>query len=274
VVEVTPIREVISRGESETTEFKQSLADSRAIADTLSAFANARGGTILVGVRDDGVVLGVSLGKNSIPNLVNSLQQDLDPRQMPQMDEVEVDGCKILVLTMQSSPNTPISSSGKAYLRVGPTNQRLSSEEQRRRYRSEVEGRDDLPTFDVQGAGGARLESGFSPSFRVSQASGTNVPDVQWTIRGPRFPIEWRYASGATLERTNFSGTFDLSLKTGTDDRVGLNELGFEMRFPWHGVWQHELHRWAIERRELPNKVLWEVKDPILPVTRWEGESL
>jgi ATP-dependent DNA helicase RecG len=48
-------------GEGPTIEFKQALTSETArssFAETIAAFANAQGGTILIGVRDDGTVAG------------------------------------------------------------------------------------------------------------------------------------------------------------------------------------------------------------------------
>ena len=46
------INEIISKGESETIEFKKSLSEWRKIIETASAFSNTKGGIILVGVDD------------------------------------------------------------------------------------------------------------------------------------------------------------------------------------------------------------------------------
>ena len=50
------LEEIIRSGESETVEFKESFSD--AVIETLSAFANASGGMVLVGIADDGTVKG------------------------------------------------------------------------------------------------------------------------------------------------------------------------------------------------------------------------
>lgn len=52
------INELIKKGESETLDFKQTISSSLKIAKTLSAFANTRGGKILVGVKDNGTIAG------------------------------------------------------------------------------------------------------------------------------------------------------------------------------------------------------------------------
>lgn len=54
------IQKLISQGEHETLEFKFEVNDPRKIARTLVAFANTKGGHLLVGVKDNGVITGVS----------------------------------------------------------------------------------------------------------------------------------------------------------------------------------------------------------------------
>ena len=50
----------IAEGEHQTQDFKYAITDSRKIARTLAAFANTDGGRLLVGVKDNGRVAGVS----------------------------------------------------------------------------------------------------------------------------------------------------------------------------------------------------------------------
>jgi predicted HTH transcriptional regulator len=54
------IKSLISEGEHQTQDFKYAITDSRKIARTLAAFANTDGGRLLVGVKDNGRVAGVS----------------------------------------------------------------------------------------------------------------------------------------------------------------------------------------------------------------------
>jgi ATP-dependent DNA helicase RecG len=53
-----------SNSESETLEFKESFESK--VLETIGAFANANGGTILVGVRDDGHINGIVIGRNTL----------------------------------------------------------------------------------------------------------------------------------------------------------------------------------------------------------------
>jgi len=48
------LQELISNGEGETLDFKQTVNSAQKIAKTLSAFANTKGGVLLVGIKDNG----------------------------------------------------------------------------------------------------------------------------------------------------------------------------------------------------------------------------
>lgn len=53
------ILSLISQGEGEQLDFKREISSSIRIAKSLSAFANHKGGTLLVGVNDNGTIAGV-----------------------------------------------------------------------------------------------------------------------------------------------------------------------------------------------------------------------
>lgn len=53
------LKRLIDQGENQYLDFKYCVSDSRKIARTLSAFANSDGGTILIGVRDNGSIAGI-----------------------------------------------------------------------------------------------------------------------------------------------------------------------------------------------------------------------
>jgi len=53
------LKTLIAEGENQKLDFKYCVSDSRKIARTLSAFANTDGGRLLIGVRDNGSIVGI-----------------------------------------------------------------------------------------------------------------------------------------------------------------------------------------------------------------------
>ncbi|MDE6509669.1 MAG: ATP-binding protein [Muribaculaceae bacterium] len=53
------IERLVAEGEHECQDFKYKISDARKIARSLSAFANHKGGRLLIGVKDNGVIAGV-----------------------------------------------------------------------------------------------------------------------------------------------------------------------------------------------------------------------
>ncbi len=55
----THIQSLIEQGEHQRLDFKFEISDSRKIARSISAFSNTDGGTLLIGVKDNGVISGI-----------------------------------------------------------------------------------------------------------------------------------------------------------------------------------------------------------------------
>ena len=53
------IKDLVSEGEHELQDFKFEISDAKKIAKSLSAFANTKGGRLLVGVKDNGKMAGI-----------------------------------------------------------------------------------------------------------------------------------------------------------------------------------------------------------------------
>jgi len=115
--------------ESETVEFKSSLAELKQILETLSAFSNGEGGRVFIGVGDEGQIKGVDIGRNTIENLANKIKRETDPPLYPSMVVEEHDTKKIITIEVAKSPIKPVFAFDKAFKRVGRTNQKLTSVE-------------------------------------------------------------------------------------------------------------------------------------------------
>jgi hypothetical protein len=260
---------IIREGEGQRTEFKQSFAEEDDAIKALCAFANAEGGAVFFGVKDDGEIIGVTLGQNTLENFVNKLRSRTSPPLSPSIEQLSFKDRVVVVATVQkASKGQLFYAFNRPYIRIGKTIQVMSPEEQRARLQageSDWSEERDRPTFEAIKRSLRCLENKFEPEFRLRQVSGDYVANLEWRFRGPRFQMDWQPATGHALERTKISGTFDLTVEPGEDDLVQRDEIALEIRFWWRGRRRHELHRWPITRKELPQKIHWDMGREILP---------
>jgi len=129
VIELTieKLFELIVSGESETIEFKESFGDE--VLEAIGAFANARGGHLFIGIKDSGKICGLQLGKKTLEDIANRIQDATDPRLQPSISTIKHDNKNIVVILVTAGTGTPISVRGRYFRRAGRTNQRMSHEE-------------------------------------------------------------------------------------------------------------------------------------------------
>lgn len=75
------MKRIIQAGENQTVEFKHSgvLANPFELAQQLTAFANTDGGRLLIGVRDDNTIEGMTERKGHQEHIANVARQNCDP---------------------------------------------------------------------------------------------------------------------------------------------------------------------------------------------------
>ena len=121
------LNELISKGESDTIEFKEYF--NREVIITAGAFANTRGGAILIGVSDSGEIKGVDIGKETLREWANQISQSTEPRVIPEVELEEADRKKVVVITIKEFPIKPVSVRGRCYRRVGNSNRVMQPRE-------------------------------------------------------------------------------------------------------------------------------------------------
>jgi len=123
------ILELIEKGESETVEFKKSTASLREGIETGCAFANHRGGYLLFGIDDNGSIIGQNVTDDTLKNIANAIKLNTDPKLYPLIEKIELEGKICILVTVEESPLKPHLAYGRAYMRVGATNQKLDREQ-------------------------------------------------------------------------------------------------------------------------------------------------
>lgn len=107
--------------ETQTVEYKRQWKDE--YLHYVSAFANAQGGVLYVGMDDDGRVTGIDNAKYLLENLPNKIVQATGI--VPEIYILNANGKDYLSISVRPSEQ-PISCNGKYYLRSGSTTQELN----------------------------------------------------------------------------------------------------------------------------------------------------
>src|ERR1035437_9216968 len=82
---IQSLHALIAAGESQTVEFKTSF--DKASIESLVAFANTQGGTVLVGVSDGAKVQGVTVGKETLNEWLGQIKSATSPSLIPDRSE-------------------------------------------------------------------------------------------------------------------------------------------------------------------------------------------
>jgi ATP-dependent DNA helicase RecG len=122
------IKKIFKSDESETVEYKQSLAEKDQILETISAFSNAHGDSIYIGIDESRKVTGVQIGKNTLESLANDIKLATDPRIFPSIERISAYGKEIIQVIVPEHPSKPVWVREKVYQRVGKTNQKVPAE--------------------------------------------------------------------------------------------------------------------------------------------------
>ena len=101
------LKEVIRSGEGPQVEFKKTISSFQKIAKTLVAFANSRGGLLLIGIQDDKQVIGVADIEEEYYMLEQAANFYCNPVVPIQVLEEEVFGKMVLVVRVEESGVKP-----------------------------------------------------------------------------------------------------------------------------------------------------------------------
>ena len=146
------IKQLIKNGENVYVEFKKEI--NKSFAEEVVSFLNTEGGTILIGVDDNGEVVGIN--KNLEEIIINICRDSVIPAIYPTYLEQVYEGKKIAIINIERGNNKPYYTiSNKYYIRVGSTKRIATKDEL-------------LKLFEVSGA--------FH--FDISGTKGTGIKDL------------------------------------------------------------------------------------------------
>jgi ATP-dependent DNA helicase RecG len=117
------IEELIKSGEGQNLEFKSSFNNE--LIETLVAFANTKGGRVIVGINQDNEISGISINPESVQNWVNEIKHKTSPSIIPDVEILQYEDKTLVILSVQEYPIKPVATRGKYFKRVANSNHLL-----------------------------------------------------------------------------------------------------------------------------------------------------
>lgn len=129
--------ELIANGESSLVEFKRDDLRAEQLAREIVALVNSHGGRVLLGVEDDGMIVGIQRENLELWVMDTVFSRYVHPWILPSYEEVEVeDGVRVAVITVTQGTAKPyvVRHGGREeiYIRMGSTSRRATREQQAR----------------------------------------------------------------------------------------------------------------------------------------------
>ncbi len=199
MISADDIRLLVQAGEGYNAEFKKAVPTKvKDISEEVCAFANAAGGTLLIGVDDQNRLVGVKVDNARRSALQNSLGE-ISPHLSCHLEMVEVDGKTIAVIEVPSGPKKPYVLSGAIYVRIGPNTQKLTTAEQMRDFFQQA-GKiyfDEVPCRDFLPA--SMIDASFLPIFKAESGISAGVSDEQLFQNLRVYSEDQHFKNGAVL---------------------------------------------------------------------------
>jgi hypothetical protein len=117
-----PLVQRIAEGEGLQLDFKKTITSAQKIAATLAAFANTKGGTLLIGVRDNGTI--TSCNPEEEIYMIDSAARVFCRPEVPfEYAEIEYKDLAVLQVTIAEGPHKPYQAKNeegqwRSYIRV------------------------------------------------------------------------------------------------------------------------------------------------------------
>jgi ATP-dependent DNA helicase RecG len=117
---------LVSQGESDTIEFKRSTGEMKEAMQTLCAFLNGMGGTVLFGVRPDGAIEGQEVSDQTLRDIAQAADR-FEPPAHVSIHRVKVKAARdVIVIVVEGGREMrPFVYEGHAYERVSSTTRRM-----------------------------------------------------------------------------------------------------------------------------------------------------
>ncbi len=144
---VTWLLEKLALGEDSTIEFKEQITNRDSVAAEISAFANGRGGTLVVGVSDSGQIIGVNDIVEVERKIIEICNDSIEPEVQIFTEKLRLEDRSILKVDIPRSLYTHKATNGY-FIRQGSSKREMSPDQLGRLMQSRSQAR--IISFDEQ----------------------------------------------------------------------------------------------------------------------------
>lgn len=121
------LKKIVAQGESDTVEFKKSTSLLSAAFKTICAFLNNKGGMVLIGVTEQGKIIGQDVSDNTRKDIAKEIS-DIEPPAQSQITVSYVsvgDKKQVIVINVNTGSHAPYVYDGRPFHRVQSTSPRM-----------------------------------------------------------------------------------------------------------------------------------------------------
>lgn len=123
------LQSLIQQGENTAIEFKGMPVRPETIAREIVAFANSAGGTLLLGVGDDGEILGIDNHERTEEWIMNIARTAVTPAVSISYESILIEDKTIGIIIVPKGKDKPYQTGDKYLIRVGSTNRLATQSE-------------------------------------------------------------------------------------------------------------------------------------------------
>lgn len=116
IMNIDDIKRLVAQGESETLEFKKSIANLKSASEALCGFLNSKGGVVLIGVSDNKKIVGQEVNDKIQLEIANTLKK-FEPTANINVEYVDFENDKkiIVFIAHPDSRSIPYTFEGRPY---------------------------------------------------------------------------------------------------------------------------------------------------------------
>ena len=182
------INRLMADAETDSVEFKETTGQLERGMETLCAFLNGNGGTVLFGINDKKIIIGQEVADTTKRNIADAISR-LEPTPTVQRSYVPIPGKekKIIALHVEDARfDRPFSYKGRAYMRVEsvttvmpqPTYEKLLLQRDGGKYRWEQFENEDLTLQDIDGNEVLKTVRLGIECGRLPEDTGNDIPVI------------------------------------------------------------------------------------------------